>query len=499
MLIPTVIDSHLRVDGNFLGADLVEQILDELTVRNVARDEARKRDRYGWQDIPEEFILGYLDGDELVMPRGYAMEYKLLLREHGHCVKWRDRRTWHRRAPIYGKDEFSYREHQIPAVAHIKRHQQGMYEAPTGSGKTVTCCGFLWEKHPLKSLIIVDKIELLEQWRKRIKEHVAPSFEIGKIGNGKWIDDSPITVATIQTIWSAIKRGILPEDFFERFDCVIVDECHHVTADTFQQIISNFTAKYRFGVSATPDRKDDKFEIALNILGDVFYADSEEELRDAGILAVPRVYRIATKFEFEYWGDHESDDDGLCDMPGCKKEYYHKHRNNYAQLKSALVSDKLRNALVASMIHTEIESGPHHHLIVSDEIRQLDALETTLRRQAKHFGLWLPPIYVMTGKVSGKKREAMIAEIEQSDEAIIFATVAKEGLDIKKIDRIYLPFPARSGTKVEQWIGRGTRNFEGKGETLVFDFADLLVKLLAKQFKNRRVQCYDKLGLEVIL
>jgi hypothetical protein len=78
--IPTVIDSKLRVDANYLGADLTEQILDELTIINRAKKRAERKNRPGWWNMPDDFLLADLDGDILVMPVGYAMEYKLLLR-----------------------------------------------------------------------------------------------------------------------------------------------------------------------------------------------------------------------------------------------------------------------------------------------------------------------------------------------------------------------------------------------------------------------------------
>ena len=71
-------------------------------------------------------------------------------------------------------------------------------------------------------------------------------------------------------------------------------------------------------MSAAPDREDGKFDIALDILGDVIYSDAEDELREAGIITAPKVFRIRTNFKFAYWGDHQSDKQGNCDMPGCK-------------------------------------------------------------------------------------------------------------------------------------------------------------------------------------
>ena len=490
--IPVVVDSHLRLDGNLIGHDLANQIFDELTVVNTEKEFAKRSNRWGWEDLPDDFCLGWLDGDTVVMPRGYAFQLKTLLREKGLRVQWEDRRRWHRGASLNGDGKLSLKPHQEVAVRKIIRHQQGMYEAPTGAGKTVTCLGFLLKKLPGRTLILVDQLGLLHQWRKEIARWTGMNIEdVGQIGDGKWKEGARITVATAQTLHRRAPEG----EWFEQWDCVIVDECHHVQAETIQIIVGAFNAKYRLGVSATPDRKNDKFEFALNVLGEVFHQDDEEELREAGVLMRPTVRVVKTHFNAIYWGDHESDEDDRCQVPGCKLsgKRPHWHRNNYQNVKSALVTDAARNYLIAETVAGELRA-PHHHLIVSDEVRQLEAIESAV--VATLPGI---PMFVMTGAVKGKKRAEMKAEIESLPECIVFATVAKEGMDVPAIDRIYLPFPTGNGKKVQQWIGRGTRIFEGKTDIVVFDFFDINVGVLKHQFRGRRTGCYYPLNFEVDL
>ena len=131
-------DSHLRLDGNLIGHDLTNQIFDELTIYNHAKDVAKGMNRYGWWDMPDDFLLGELDGDTVVMPRGYAFQLKTLLRQKQMRVQWIDRRKWNHGTSFNG-DGLVPKPHQTVAVRKIIKHQQGMYEAPTGSGKTVTC------------------------------------------------------------------------------------------------------------------------------------------------------------------------------------------------------------------------------------------------------------------------------------------------------------------------------------------------------------------------
>jgi superfamily II DNA or RNA helicase len=492
--IPTVIDSKLRVDANYLGADLTEQILDELTIINRAKKRAERKNRPGWWNMPDDFLLADLDGDILVMPVGYAMEYKLLLREHGHAVWWKDRRTWERGRP-FGVDTFDFREHQPHAVRSIIHHQFGVYEAPTGSGKTVVCCAVLHKLRPAKALVMCDKLELLHQWRDDIHDHTGADWDdIGQIGGGKW-NERRFTVATVQTLWRAVKDGKIDHRFFDQFSVVILDECHHVTADTVMFLFGLFSARYRIGVSATPDKEDDKFEFVLNVIGDIIHAESEAELRAQGVIVAPEVHRVETEFDFYYWGDHVSDKHGNCEVPGCDIPRTHRHRNNYADLKAALVEDPARNHLILHTIMKQVRTGKHIHLVVSDEIRHLEAIYAllTTRFQASR----TPPVYLLTGQMARGQRKQIVQAVREADNAILLSTVAKEGLDIPAIDRIYLPFPQRNARATEQKIGRGTRSSNGKGPTLVFDLCDSRVGLLKKQYANRVQRCYLALGLKV--
>lgn len=496
MQIPVVIDTHLRVDGNLIGHDLANAIFDELTIINPEWIEAKKRGAWGADDIEKFVLLGELDGDTVVMPRGYAMELKLLLRKYGHSVWWVDRRKW-KRGSAFGVEQFSYRDHQPAAVAAIIKHQFGIYEAPTGSGKTTVGCAVIWKLHPAKVHILVDKIELVHQWRRMLIQHAGvPEEMIGQIGDGKW-DVRRITVATVQTLRSRKP----PPEFFDDVDMMILDECHHVTADSIQDLVQRYRSRIRLGMSATPDRQDMRFNIALDILGDVIYSDAEDELREAGIITAPKVFRIRTNFNFHYWGDHRSDKKGNCEKPGCKITSQHAHKNNYQAMLSALEMSRTRNALVSSCVLSQINTGQHVHLVISDHVEHLKALAASFEHLAgslKYNGS-LPPRYFLTGQTPKKERRAILEALEQSEDAVLFSTIAKEGLDVPAIDRIYLPYPGKQPAATEQKIGRGTRTAVGKDDCYIFDFADLNVTVLARQFRNRRYKVYDRLGLEVVL
>lgn len=489
--VPVTVDNLLRLDGNLIGHDLADLIFDELTIPNNAHEEARVHGRHGWWDIPESFQMAYLDGDTVVMPRGYALRLKQLLREYDKRVVWIDERTWRVGKP-YGPEEFTFRSHQPAAIEAMWHFQQGIYKAPTGSGKTVAIIGFLWEHTPARSLIIVERLELLNQWVNRVKEHLG--IEAGVIGNGKWIEKR-ITVATAQTLHRHIDR-LREEHWFRKHSALFIDECHHATARTLNELIQEFPARIRVGASATPD-KTGEFELALNVMGDIIHEDDEEELIDMGLIVKPHVEVVHTDFEHVFWGTHSVKHDEYCDVPGCKKSGIeaHSHRDNYQKVKQALVIDDRRNAIIAD----EIASwDPSCQIIITSEVKHIDAMMDVLRE--RHPQLYEEGVvFKVIGKGSKKKRAETIAQLEGMSRFILFSTVAAEGLDIKQIDAVHLPFPEKNVGAVKQKIGRGTRTSDGKEGAVVIDYADVLVPPFAKHFRERRWKVYEPLGLEVVI
>lgn len=494
-VVPVRVDTHLRVDANLLGHDLADKIIDELILDNPEHAEAKAKQQWGWEEIPAQHFMVELDGDTLVMARGYALQLKLLLREHGIKVWWQDRTVWQRGEPM-GFEQFDYLSHQPAAVKKITRHRQGIYKAPTGSGKTVTAIGFIWERMPERSIILVDRINLVDQWIDRIEQHMGiPREEIGRIGEGEWTEGR-VTVATVQTLHRHRKR-LQDEGWFYKWSVMILDECHHVTAQTLLELVQMFPARFRLGMSATPD-KTGIFEIALNALGEVFYETTHDELRRLGLLVEPEVRVVQTGFDFTYWPDHTADKKGNCDKPGCKSRVpYHRHRNNYMQLKSALVNDHDRNMLVMNNIAEGYQQGAVQ-LVITDQTTHIEAM---MQEFVASYGAWIPEdhVHVLIGKQKGKKRQQIINTIETvSEPHIIFSTIAGEALDIPIIAHVHLVFPTRNPRKTEQNIGRGTRMHDDKGDSLIFDYVDVNVPVLVGQFRSRRWKCYEPLGLQVV-
>lgn len=486
----TVIDTHLRVDGNVLGHDLVNQILDELTIKNKAKQEAKRAQRYGWATMPDNFLLANLYGDTLIMPRGYALQYKLLLQEHDMSPSWIDKRRWRYGKPIALSSGFHFRPHQPAAIRAIRKHQQGIYVAPTGSGKTVTVCGAIAALQPQGALILTDRKNMLTQWASAVKD--VTGLTAGIVGAGKW-NPRRITIATVQTLHKYINHHDT-QILLSRQSFMCLDEMHHVTAEMFKKVVEACPARYRIGVSATPDKTGD-FEIALNTLGEIIHETTDEELQEHGLLVKPHVEVVHTEFDFSYYGDHQADKKGRCDKPGCQnRKPRHRHRNNYQETKSALVGDSRRNIQIIGNIAGNYPG--HVQVVITDQIKHIDAMLDALQKAKKQwFDVDMEDVYELTGNTN--KRDDIIQRIRDSSSAIVFSTIAGEGLDIKNIDRVHIVYPTRNTGKTKQGIGRGTRLLEGKDDLIVYDYADTKVPVLAKQFLQRRWKLYEPAGLEV--
>src|SRR5262249_41831294 len=149
-------------------------------------------------------------------------------------------------------------------------------------------------------LIIVDRSNIATQWIARAEEHLG--YTPGLVGNGEH-KEFDITIAMQQTLWA--KREELFEDgFFDRWGFVCLDECHHLAAHTFTNVVQLFNSRYRIGVSGTPLMQKDLKEIVLSSVGPIFHETPKKELVDNGILVVPHVYIMETEFKHNFWPTH---------------------------------------------------------------------------------------------------------------------------------------------------------------------------------------------------
>lgn len=457
-----------------LPLSIKNQIKKTLSIDNPERENAKKQKIPGWFNTPAKIDLYIEDQDGLLVPRGVMPHLSEYLEHAGVMIDFQIETTL--AAASVPPMRKPLREHQHDALEAIVSHKIGIYEAPPGSGKTVTTLAVISELQQ-RSLIIVNTTNIASQWADRCEQFLG--FRPGIIGDGSWDETQPITIALNQTLASRLSG--LDKIWFESWGFVCLDECHHVTASTFFQVISAFPSEWRIGVSATPDRDNGLLDVAYSVLGPVLHRTEKRQLVEQGVLMAPRVQRVQTDFQHDYWSTHYADDS--CELPGCDKSGKHRHQNNYQQMLSALATDEDRNRLIAKYICSNYDCA---NLVLSKRLNHLHAL----RNEVMKADLFDPQrLYMLTGKEDTTERMRVAREAE-AGECVVFSTIADEALDVPRLDRLYLVWPTRNAAVVRQQVGRVERTHPRKHSAVVYDFVDRNVEPLHKQWIKRSIEVY---------
>lgn len=340
------VDSHIRIPN--LSQEWKEGLARLCAIPNEDKETALREHVWGAERMDDLLTLAEIEGDELILPRGFYNQLTDLLTENDvpykviqNCVFNQD----DAQAPLKHP---KFTDEQKQAIQQLYIHMQGRIIAPPGKGKTIIGLGAIY-KHKIPTLIIVDKKHVAQQWVDRAEEHFGR--KIGFIGDNKW-EEEFVTVALVQTLWS--RRDEL-DAWCKRWSMVILDEQHHIPAETFSEIIQKFPAYKRFGLSATVGKTESKKKVSELIFGPILYESKEAQL-------LPEVKIIPTKFDFNYYGTHKKTD-------GSGKTRV--VRNNYQKMVTALCNDLDRNMLITNKICKEPDNA---HLIISNRLSHLNAL-----------------------------------------------------------------------------------------------------------------------------
>lgn len=480
--VPAILDSEIRISLDQLPELVIDEIMGELSIPNEEKIRAKKEKIYGWTDLPDEIPLYEINGNTLCIPRGFRDPLTIGLEHHEIQIAWEDQRT--SESILQFNPSFQLRPQQGPAAESIIAFEDGIYEAPAGSGKTVTGLEVVRRVRQRHNLIVVNQIDIATQWQLEAAQYV-PGIATGIIGEGRW-EEAQLTIATLQTLYSRLEE-LIARGFFDKWGLVCLDECHHQQARTFMEVINRFNSYYRFGLSATPD-KTGIFAMAQAVLGDIVHRTTRHELRDYGILARPRVEVVETGFQFDYWPTHTSTPFEHCMKPGCKlsKKKRHFHRNNYQSLKKKLVEDENRNRLIAARVVRECYTLKRRVLVDSSQKNHL----RYIREQLIKLGASPNDIYWMTGDESDVERQRIKLEVPQKP-CILMSTIAREAVNIPTLDSVHLTFPIKNPGAIRQIVGRVERQYDGKPEPIINDYYDSEVGVLSNQFKSRRWNVYS--------
>lgn len=461
-MVTITVDDKIRIPLKSLPQHVSDNIVDALTIPNQKRIEAEEKGDPGWADMQSTFMMFNANSGDLVMPRGFAWDLLPGLEELGIQYETKDNRRYGHVSPI-GK-EIKLHPWQVEAQNEILRSQEGIWKAPAGSGKTVGILSVI-RSLSCRALVIVNTKDILYQWEARAKQFLGEDYPVAIIGDGRGVDPgSHLTIATVQTLHRNLST-LRARRFFDIFSFVCLDECHHATADTFNKVINLFSARYRIGVSATPD-KTGEFKLATLVLGPIIHETKDKDVTN---LINPKVFKVPTGFKFPYRPQNGR-------IP-----------SNYQKMIKALVEDEERNAMIAKAI---IMEDGMHSLVISKRLDHLFRLREMIKDEYR--GL----ILMLTGKESSEDRKKVI-QIAARESSVIFSTLADEALDIPRLDTMFLIYPQKNAGLIVQQVGRVKRKHDDKRAAHIYDFCDLEVGVLQGQWLKRRRQVYEPAGYEI--
>lgn len=493
------IGTHIVFDSRTIDRPVLEAIVQALTIPNPEKPVALREHLYGARSMPDEIQLFYTEGSVMRIPRGFIHSFIRGMQASNLEIVWQDERVSIKRKDLE-LTPITLDPYQELACDALLAYCDGLVSAPTGAGKTVIALEAIRRSNQ-RSLVIVEKTSLAVQWVRAIEGLLG--YTPGMIGEGSW-EEKDITVALRQSLWAQTQKPgplrLAPPDgtalrpFWERWGMVLLDEAHHAPADTLVDLMQRFPGVVRGGVSATPDRDPLTFPIAQVVIGPVVHETTFEEAEAR--LVRPRVRVIPTNFDFpDYYPTHK---ERVWDEKR-GKNVMKTIRNNYGEMMVALINDHDRNDLICKIVSEEACAG-HHCLVVSSRKEHLKILQSML-----HNYMWMPGhginpmVFTLFGGADGKDSTAireMILSARGQQGTILLSTVADEGLDIPRLDRVFLAFPSRKVGGTKQKVGRITRRHPEKTDAIVYDFMDKQ-DLLKDQFRERRQMFYNKDGLEV--
>lgn len=400
--------------------------------------------------------------NHIALPRGCADQLSALCHDHRIDLHLQDKR--HTGAAIDAPFHGTLLPEQSRAVKALLSHETGVLCAPTAFGKTVVAAAVIAAR-ATNTLVIVHRTQLLDQWRSRLATFLlVEDRSIGRIGAGKQSPSGIIDVALMQSL---VRKGEV-KDVVANYGQVIVDECHHVSAVSFERVMKEVKARFVLGMTATPLRRDGHHPIIFMQCGPIrFRGSNARENSDVRHVVIPR----RTGF-----------------IP---PEPVERIQSLFGVLGSAVE----RNTLIVNDIRAAIAEG-RTPLVLTERKDHLTRLSEALRAAA------IADIIVLTGGMGRRKQASEVDRLgiaSDTNRRIILATgrFIGEGFDDSRLDTLFLATPISWRGTLAQYAGRLHRNHAGKREVRIYDYIDFDVPTLARMF-NKRLRGYRAMGYSVV-
>ena len=407
--------------------------------------------------------------EHIALPRGCLDEVVDLLKVLKSKTKLRDERSDGKRLELAFSGTLRPEQHK--AGVAMLAHDCGVLSATTAFGKTVLAA-WLMAQRGVNTLILVHRQQLMEQWVERLSQFLGlKTAEIGRWGGGKKKLTGNIDVALLQSL---VRKGVV-SDAVADYGHVIVDECHHLSAHSFELVARRLKAKFVTGLSATVARKDGHHPIIFMQCGPVRHrVDARQQAAER-----PFMHEVLVR------------PTGF--VPGGEPEEH--KRMEFQRLCDAVMRAPSRNAQIIAEVLQAVKAG-RSPVVLTERTKHLELLAAGLRAQVPH-------VITLQGGMGSKSLAAVLDQLKAvpTDEGRVVVATGRfigEGFDDSRLDTLFLTMPVSWRGTIAQYAGRLHRLHEGKKVVQVYDYADLDAPMLARMF-DKRCAGYEAVGYTILL
>lgn len=406
-------------------------------------------------------IIGCVENfpQHIGLPRGCLDAVRALLQENDIRPELQDERLPGRK--VSAKFTGTLRKDQKAAVREMFKHEVGVLCAPTAFGKTVTAAALI-ARRKVSTLVLVHRTELLRQWQERLTGFLEfPKGSLGVIGGGKKKPSGKIDIAVMQSLSRREDLG----ELLDQYGQIIIDECHHLSAFSFEAILKQAKAKFVVGLTATPIRRDGHQPIIFMQCGPIRHSAARPKTAPAQLEVWPKVLPAP-----EIPPDSPIQD-----------------------VFRILANDATRNRHIAGDVLAAYREG-RKVLVLTERTDHLPLLQEPLGDEVEH-------CFVLHGRLSKKQRTAVFAELDALDESaprVLLATgrLIGEGFDHPPLDTLVLAMPISWKGTLQQYAGRLHREHADKQDVRIYDYAETDQPQLNRMW-DKRQRGYRAMGYEI--
>ena len=419
----------------------------------------KQKMRFSTHATPRIICCSEIVDDYLSLPRGCIDDLRTVLKEHQIGLKLKDERKSGEATDFTFHGKLAVPQEQ--ALQDVLSADFGVFVAPPGAGKTVLAIAAIAERKT-NVLILTHRKPLMEQWRLQLSSLLGlDKKEIGQIGGGKNKSNGRVDIAMVQSLDSG--QSVDPR--IADYGFIIVDECQHVSAFSFEKALTQAKAKYVLGLTATPYRRDGQQPIIHMQCGPICHQMTRKDLPEQSSIATVCLHK--TDFHCE-WTEN----------------------SKIHEVWNKMIADEKRNQLIVDDIIEAITAG-RYPLILTERKEHLRTLEKLLDGKTDF-------LFVLYGGMREKTRQAIFQQIKAAPENARKAILATgsyigEGFDEPALDTLFLTMPSSFKGKIVQYAGRLHRAHAGKQSIRIYDYADTTVSVL-ETMKKKRLKTYKLLG-----